>query len=278
MSDDSDPPAGFDEVLTLTYRRDARRLRRLRARVLSVLAVAIAATTGPALASPRLQHIEVSPRVGTSTTTFRIHYIADAPEGNTGDDLNIDGPAHTGCKGSIIGISLMRGDGRRGPLNVYVGRYANPSAPNRGIPSTPRSRWCLGTYTGTIFNESTNMVVGRFTFTVVKPKPVKRASPAYRVAGAARLLIGDPVGCRRPHCRSPMVAPRSRPRPKHFSRRVTQGRVKAAIAVHPRPTGSRSRRRPLAASSSSSRPRVNNPAGIRFTCEPTAVRGGAPTY
>ncbi len=176
MRDDRDHPIGFDEVLTLTYRRARRR----RARVLSVLAVVIAATTGPTLASPRLQRIGVSPRVGSSTTTFRIHYIADAPEGNTGDDLNIDGPAHTACKGSVVGLAPMREDGRRGPLNVYVGPHTNPSAPNDGIPTTPTSRWCPGTYAGTIYNGSVNTVVGNFTFTVAKPKVVKRASRAWR--------------------------------------------------------------------------------------------------
>lgn len=164
----------------LTRRQETRRPRRYRAAALSALALAIAATTGSALASPRLQHIGLSPHVGTSTTTFRIHYIADASEGNTGDDLNIYGPAHTACKGSVIGLAPMRADGRRGPLNVYVGPHANPSAPNDGIPTTPTSRWCLGTYTGTIYNGSANTVVGRFRFTVAKPKAVKRASRACR--------------------------------------------------------------------------------------------------
>ncbi len=167
----------------LTRRQHTRRPTRLSARILPVLALVIAATAGPALASPRLQHIGVFPRVGTSTTTFRIHYIADPPEGNTGDELDIDGPANTRCKGTVIGLLLNRADGRRGPLNVYVGLHADRHsslANNTQVPSTPTARWCPGTYTGTIYNDSTNTVVGNFTFAVAKTKPVKRASRACR--------------------------------------------------------------------------------------------------
>lgn len=129
----------------------------------------------------RLRSVQVSPGLGGRTTIFAVRYHADSSAYDRGDVIEVDGPKHSACSGSVVRARTLPHDGRGGPLTLHMGpgvdrirrwkQQATAEAPTSEIGSGARlRRWCSGTYKGRIFYENgpNFTVIARFRLTVAE--------------------------------------------------------------------------------------------------------------
>jgi hypothetical protein len=127
-------------------------------------------TTLPTIVAAQLRPVRVSPARGTRRTVFAVRYRADSGPYDSGDVVQVDGPSHSSCKGTVVRAGDGRGDQRRRPLTLHIGPgSAYPPDGDNGT-GKPLRRWCSGTYKGTIFYEHGPKftVIARFKLTVAK--------------------------------------------------------------------------------------------------------------
>jgi hypothetical protein len=139
-------------------------------------------TPAPAPAVARhLRPVTVSPRRGGRRAIFAVRYRADANPYARGDVLEVDGPKHSVCRGTVAGGTSGRANGRSGPVTLHIGPgadgndrwyqqgYAYPPLSDNGNGSLLR-RWCPGTYKGTILYENGPKftVIARFGLAVAR--------------------------------------------------------------------------------------------------------------
>jgi hypothetical protein len=128
-----------------------------------------------------LRSVQVSPRLGRRTTMFAVRYHGDSSAYDRGDVIEVDGPKHSACSGSVVRAGALPHDGRGGPLTLHIGpgvnrnkrwkQQATAEAPVSEMGNgAPLRRWCPGTYNGTILYENgpNFTVVARFQLAVAR--------------------------------------------------------------------------------------------------------------
>jgi hypothetical protein len=128
----------------------------------------------------RLRQVKVSPRRGGHGTIFAVRYRADTNSYARGDVIEVNGPKHSPCSGSVAGGVSGLPNARSGAVTLHIGPeaaanerwyelgYAYPPVNDNGSGVQLR-RWCPGTYKGTILYEHGPKftVVARFKLGVV---------------------------------------------------------------------------------------------------------------
>ncbi len=116
-----------------------------------------------------LRHVTVTPRRGAGKTVFAVRFRADASDLETrGDVIDLQGPRHSACRGNV-GEWVPQTSA--GPVTLHIGPGADHNVrwEQNGSADPPTlSRWCPGTYRGTIRFEkfAKFTLVTRFTIAV----------------------------------------------------------------------------------------------------------------
>lgn len=128
-----------------------------------------------------LRQVKVSPRRGGHGTIFAVRYRADANSYARGDVVQVNGPKHSPCSGSVAGGISGLPNARSGPVTLHIGPeadandrwyqlgYAYPPVSDNGKGVQLR-RWCSGRYNGTTLyeNGAKFTVIARFRLTVTR--------------------------------------------------------------------------------------------------------------
>jgi hypothetical protein len=135
-------------------------------------------TTPPTVAR-HLRPVALLPGQGGLATVFAVRYRADRGRSDHGDVVQVDGPKHSACSGTVVRAGAGREDQRVGSLTLHIGpgasrnkqwyRQASAYVPvsDNGL-GKPLRQWCSGTYQGTVFYEDVLKftVVARFKLRV----------------------------------------------------------------------------------------------------------------
>jgi hypothetical protein len=137
--------------------------------------------TTPATVARHLRSVALLPGHGGPATVFAARYRADRGQSDHGDVVQVDGPKHSACSGTVIRAAAGREDQRVGSLTLHIGagasrnkgwyREASAYVPvsDNGL-GKPLRQWCSGTYQGTVFYEDVLKftVIARFKLRVTK--------------------------------------------------------------------------------------------------------------
>jgi len=119
---------------------------------------------GPRVAA-HLRADTVAPLRGSSRTTFAVRYRPDDAGWDSGDVVQLEGPARSACHGRVLSATSGRAVGQtKGPATLSIGpaaghnhRWAQQQVAFEPSSATatgaPFRRWCPGTYKGTILYE-----------------------------------------------------------------------------------------------------------------------------
>lgn len=101
---------------------------------------------------------------------FAVRYRADSTPYDSGDVVEVYGPSHSACRGSVLRAGAGRSDRRSRLLTLHIGPGAVYHPYGDNGPGKPLRRWCSGTYDGAIFDERGPKftVIARFKLRVAK--------------------------------------------------------------------------------------------------------------